>query len=292
MQITHLQAFVTIYETRSFAKTAAQLYLSQSAVSQQLKRIEQELGYALFTRNKHEVCPTSAGDTFYPYARHIVRLMGEAEEALAQCGSGFSMHFVDRDVHDPLHSALFRLSSAHPDVSVNIFPPLRSDAFTNADALDEGHLYLVRKAWIVDRRIHFAQLGEARFACVLSPTDPLFQRESLSASDIRERRVLLTRVSLVTPGPYMGEILRHLKAHLSMEQIEFEANAALIAAKVLKEPGRYITVLPAYVTMPEQDRLARLPFIEVGASPLGFAYIGTLSPVMKRFISFSREAFL
>lgn len=70
--------FCTVVNTGSFTRTAHQLGYTQSAVSQMIKALEEELGTTLVERRKDGVCLTGDGREFYPYIRDIVL----AEKAL------------------------------------------------------------------------------------------------------------------------------------------------------------------------------------------------------------------
>lgn len=80
MENFRLKVFRTVAAEASFRRAAERLHLSQPAVSQQIRALEEELGVALFDRGKGRVHLTDAGATLLPWARKGARL---AEEALA-----------------------------------------------------------------------------------------------------------------------------------------------------------------------------------------------------------------
>jgi len=73
-----LQAFVTVADQRSFTRAAAALNRTQSAVSMQIKRLEERVGVELFHRTKANVDLSSAGEGLLGYARRILTLNDEA----------------------------------------------------------------------------------------------------------------------------------------------------------------------------------------------------------------------
>ena len=73
-----LQAFVAVADRRSFTRAAAALNRTQSAVSMQIKRLEDRLGVQLFHRTKANVDLSSAGEGLLGYARRILTLNDEA----------------------------------------------------------------------------------------------------------------------------------------------------------------------------------------------------------------------
>lgn len=66
-----LRTFITIVECGSFSEAAARLYTSQSALSQQIRSLEKQLGFELFNHQSRRMKLTQAGENFYPHARQI-----------------------------------------------------------------------------------------------------------------------------------------------------------------------------------------------------------------------------
>ncbi len=78
MDIRALRAFVAVAETESFTRAGRRLKVTQSAVSQQVRSLEQSLGTPLFTRQSRNIALTQAGDVLLPYARQIIAKVEEA----------------------------------------------------------------------------------------------------------------------------------------------------------------------------------------------------------------------
>jgi len=84
LDIHLLRAFVTVARERSFTRAAARLMRTQSAVSMQVRRLEQNLGKLLLVRNSKRVRLTDSGETFFPFAERILRLNDEALNEIGQ----------------------------------------------------------------------------------------------------------------------------------------------------------------------------------------------------------------
>src|SRR5476649_440013 len=80
MQIQQLRTFYEVATTGSFTAAAARLYLTQPAVTQQVRALENELGFPLFERLGRRVRLTPAGEALLPYPTRLLALM---EESLA-----------------------------------------------------------------------------------------------------------------------------------------------------------------------------------------------------------------
>lgn len=81
MDLRQIEYIVKIADEGSITKAAAQLYISQSGLNQQLLKLEKELGVPLFHRSKYELRPTQAGQIYLTYGR---RILEEKREAYAR----------------------------------------------------------------------------------------------------------------------------------------------------------------------------------------------------------------
>src|SRR6202012_971820 len=88
--IDALRTIVVGSELGSFARASIQLGRSQSAISMQLKRLEQQAGRPLFQRNGRGLVPTEAGDALLAYARRIIELHDEAAVTLGSTAQAAS----------------------------------------------------------------------------------------------------------------------------------------------------------------------------------------------------------
>ena len=77
MLLKQMKYFITVVDLHSFTEAAEQCFISQSAISQQIKALEKELGVRLFERSKRQFSLTAAGEYFY---RHGKVLLDEIED--------------------------------------------------------------------------------------------------------------------------------------------------------------------------------------------------------------------
>lgn len=77
MEIRQLQYAVQIFHEKNFSRAAEKLHIAQPSLSQQLAKLEKELGVALFHRTTNSVEPTHAGEVFVAKAQQILDLIGQ-----------------------------------------------------------------------------------------------------------------------------------------------------------------------------------------------------------------------
>ena len=82
MELRQLKYLVSIGEAGTFTAAAKQMYISQSALSQQVKSIEEELGVPLFDRSRNRLQFTQAGELLHQRAKRIVKEVDDAKTAI------------------------------------------------------------------------------------------------------------------------------------------------------------------------------------------------------------------
>jgi DNA-binding transcriptional LysR family regulator len=118
--IAVLRTLIAVDELGSFARAAAKVGRSESAVSLQLKRLEEQVGFPLFQRTGRNMTLTDAGDALIRNARRLVELNDEAFSALPTASVAGTVRLgVPPDVAETWMSvALIRVARAYPAIRV------------------------------------------------------------------------------------------------------------------------------------------------------------------------------
>ena len=168
MQLHQLEYFVAVARQLHFTRAAEELHVAQPSVSQQIRKLETELGVRLFHRMKRRVALTPAGETLLPRARQV---LSDIEEARAE-------------VQDLAGLSRGRLAvGAPPSVSTTLLP--RAMAAFHAEY--PGVTLSLREAGSGDL-IRYLEQGELDLAVVIMParhpalhTTPLLDEELVLA---------------------------------------------------------------------------------------------------------------
>lgn len=117
---TLLRSFVAIVDTGSMLNAAEQVYVTQSALSLQIKRLEELVQQALFTREGRRLVLTQAGDVLLDYSRRVLTLHDEAVAAVrAGHFAGPVRVGVVQDFAETLLTGLLaRFAELHPDSQI------------------------------------------------------------------------------------------------------------------------------------------------------------------------------
>ena len=139
LDMTALRSFVAVAESGGVTKAAYFLNLTQSAVSMQLKRLEQGLNLGLFDRGGRTIGLTTSGEQLLGYAKRMLALNDEIYGRLtAQQYEGEVVLGVPHDILYPaIPQVLQRLSAAYPRVKVRLissFTTMLRDTFARGEA--------------------------------------------------------------------------------------------------------------------------------------------------------------
>ena len=253
MELRQLRYLDAVARHRSFTKAALDVPVAQSALSQQVGRLERELGVELLRRNTRRVEVTEAGEIVLERAR---RALAEVDgvradlEALQGLVRG-TLRVGGVPAVGPVHPAalIADFTRAHPGVAVTV---LEDVAFKLLDQLRDGDLDLVMALVDPDAfdRLEGVRLLDEELV-VLAPLDHPLAR----AKRVRVER--LAGEALVTYGA--GSALREALLTLVPEgRFVAEANELEIV-KELTARGLGVTLIPRSVVASDGDRLAIRP---------------------------------
>jgi DNA-binding transcriptional LysR family regulator len=122
IDVDQLRTFIAIVETGSFTKAAEVVHKTQSAVSMQMKRLEERLGRPIFARDGRASKLTEDGERLLDYARRIIKLNVEALAAFddAELTGRVRLGLPDDYADRYLPEIMARFSRAYPGVELTI----------------------------------------------------------------------------------------------------------------------------------------------------------------------------
>ena len=124
-----LRSFVAVADCGNFTRAAERLHLTQSTVSQQVRRLEEDAGCRLLDRSQRRVVATVEGERLLGYARRILALQEEARDALGDLGSAGVLRLgVPEDfAAERLMPLLAAFAANHPGTRLEVTSGLGPD---------------------------------------------------------------------------------------------------------------------------------------------------------------------
>lgn len=185
MELKRLRCFLEVARLQNFSKAAKVMYLSQTAVSQQIAALEEMMHVKLFERDKKEVKLTIAGEAFLPDAKRLVKLYDNAvlrTQAYAQGVDGiiklgfFSM--LDRDI---MSTVIADFHEKYPNTQISIVQCNYEDMKNNIlnDTIELGFCFHLDSTELEELKVS-EQLPKL---CV-NRNHPLASKSFVTAEDI------------------------------------------------------------------------------------------------------------
>jgi len=165
--LRYFKTFLVAAETGSFSATGARLGLTQSAVSTQIRRLEEDLGCTLFDRSGKSVSLSEEGRQMLADASRIVSIYESMKGARSQRDMApLDLGAVSTVQASLLPRAMQRFRTAFPDTHVNIVPGMSTQLLTQVDARELDIAVLVKPRLGIPPELKWVPLIKERFVAV------------------------------------------------------------------------------------------------------------------------------
>ncbi len=294
MTIQQLSYFLAAVEHGSFAGAAEALHLAQPSVSEQVRRLEDELGVALFHRIGRGLMPTEAGQALRPHAEQVLAELDAARDAVAdvrELRGGTAAFGVFGSARYYLGTAVVRaFHRRHPDVRIRLVGQNSSEvvAAIRAGKLEAGIVVLPIDDTGLELR---PAMRDELLAC---SADPARLRSAMTVERFARRPLILYDVSFGAEDPTRRQLVElaqragvQLDVAVDVEDPEIALDLAAqgfgdtIAARgTLHAQGRALS-----------RRLGWVPFAEPVYDDFAFAWRrgARLSPATRAFVGAAEE---
>jgi len=236
MHTRQLEYFLAVAEELHFRRAAERLHMTQPPLSQQIAALEDELGVALFVRDRRKVALTEAGQSLLADARAILAALETARQRAVDIGSGragrLSVGFVGPAIDGPLPGDIRRYREAHPGVALDLH-----EATTAAllERLKGGTLdaAVVRLIGHDATGLACVEYHRERYVLAVPVGDPLAARSSIPLSVLDGRPLILAPRGL-NPVLFDAWAAAFAEAgarmHVAQEVVTKHTSVALVAA--------------------------------------------------------------
>lgn len=255
MELRHLRYFLVVAEEGHFTRAAERLGMQQPPLSQQIRALEDELGFALFRRHPKGAALTVGGEAFLAEARAILKQVDTAVERAGRVSRGvegsLSVGFTSSAAAHHLIPALMRAFRARwPDVALS-FRERNAAELTEAVAQGKLDIAFLRRPVSRPDGVRFDTLLEEEMLLVLPAGHPALSAlpahaagtlPALPLGALRDESFILVRRS-GAPGMYGNLVEACVQAgfvpQVAMEVERMLTNISLVAA------GAGVSAVPA-----------------------------------------------
>ncbi|MBR5490804.1 MAG: LysR family transcriptional regulator [Oscillospiraceae bacterium] len=195
MNLNQLRYFVTLAETESFTKAAVAHYISQTAITQQIRALEESVGAKLVNRDSRPVSLTSAGRVFLKEAREILERMDNAlwrtREASTGLEGNLRIGYTKGYEHSDIAKHLRNFHRAYPNVLLSCY---RCDTDMLAAGLVNGE-YDIIFTWDStnirqEENLELRLFENVPLKVALYANHPLARRKELTRKDLKQENIL------------------------------------------------------------------------------------------------------
>ena len=239
-----LQSFVAIVETGSFTRAAERIHLTQSTLSQQMRRLEQQLGCTLLDRSGRQVVTTAQGETLLGLARRILGLLAQAGDRVGEASLPLRLGVPEDFAAGAMTAVLAAFARQYPEVRLEVQSDL-SHALWQAFEAGELDLALIKQG-----------RGQG---------EPIARwREPLAWVDSRDwpagERDPVPLVVFPSEGLYRRQITDALDARGIAWRIAY-VSASLASLQGAVSAGIGVSLLPTRLLQPDQVELTHWPSV-------------------------------
>ena len=250
MQIRQLEYFVAVSEQLNFTKAARQFFISQTAVTQQIKVLEEELGVRLFDRNNRRVVLTPAGKTFLEDAKAILRRTRDACDRAKRADTVFTgkldIGFVKGYEKTNLSDVLSDFHVHYPNITLTLTRENVAELYDGILNKNLDVILNIRYSMDDLEDIEFQIVRQYPLLAVMPASHPLSHRISIQRSELKGYPL----VDIKKSEDRYGETATILNAFTSagflpnVQYVSDDIETSILAVAA----GLGYALLPSYIT--------------------------------------------
>jgi DNA-binding transcriptional LysR family regulator len=290
-----LEVFCKIMELRSFSRAAEAVLLTQPTVSGHIKTLEEELGLRLFDRAGKSVTPTRAGELLHGYARRILALREEAQQAISEHKGGLRGHLAVGGSSIPgayiLPPLLAAFKREHPEVTIGLHI---SGSHEIVRSVIEGAAEVgMVGARFEEGRVQYEPFAEDELVLAVGTKHPWARRSTVRPTELAGQAFIMRERGSGTRKVMEETLARHDlepgSLHVALEvtgneavrqAVKAGAGVAVISRRAIEDDIRCELIVPLRL---QGVKLVRDVFLVTHKSR-------SRSPLGKTFLSFLQQS--
>ncbi|HIW88869.1 MAG TPA: LysR family transcriptional regulator [Candidatus Ligilactobacillus excrementipullorum] len=276
MNFTQLRCFVRTIDNSSFTIAAESLNFSQSAVSKNIKDLENEVGVILINRAHHRISLTEAGKYFYKIANNILQEMDYSVAYLRGQKNGVGtllrIGFFNSPFEQQIMPFVLRnLKKFDPDLNAQFSITLKD----TIAALLNHHIDVCLVPHDVVANIdglNFEPLVTGRLVVACSHDSNLRKKQQVSVQDLKKQNIFLIEPD--TTLHFQTKFQNYLVTELGTENVKYVQD--FFTMLIYVKAGWGIGVLPNFIADLTVQEVSFIPLASREIPPYGIAYVDSV----------------
>ena len=266
MNLRALRVFVGVVDDGTLTRAASRMHLSQSAASRLLSILEEELGAALFAREKRRMRPTAAAEALYPEAVRILGQVGALPELVAGASAPPPLRVICQTRLVPALAvpAIARMARSRPDLRIGLEAAPRRELARRL--LAGRHDVAIATLPLPIEGVEARPLGSLPLDILLPREHPLASRAALASEDLAGVAYIALDESTVAR--------RMADAAGALPRPAIEVSSGSAAYRLVARGLGFAVADPIAVEPELWDRLALVPWRRAPAMTIGVADVG------------------
>lgn len=281
-----VEYFTAVAEELHFGRAAERLHIAQPSLSQQIRRLEAQLGVQLLERNSRNVRLTPAGDALLREGRRILAQAQRAITATRAAGAELlTVGFYGSAGTALLPAVLAAFQERRPMTEVSV----REILFGGIDEILDGKVNVAFTRLLPDQtELEVEIIGTEPRVVALASAHPLAGRETLTFADLAGESFIVNPMFAQDgpPARWLAEQRRHgLPGHVAAEARSPQEIIALVGA------GRGVCLVPAAAALHDRRTdIAYVPVTDAEPAVVSLAWLPDRSSTMiETFVATARE---
>jgi LysR family transcriptional regulator, transcriptional activator of the cysJI operon len=241
MHIESLKVFCDLIDTRSFSKAAAKNFISQSAVSQQVRAFEELFNRQLVERNRKGLAPTAAGEAFYKGCREILDRYHALGEELKDMGNIVSGQVRVATIYSvglhELSQVVKNFIKSYPQTNIHIEYSRANKVYD--DVINGANDFGIVAYPTSSPQLEVIPFRSDRLALICYPEHRLSQAKKVSISELKDERL----IGFERDIPTRKAVDKMLRDHQITPDYVMEFDN-IETMKSYVEAGQGITIMP------------------------------------------------
>jgi len=297
MNLNQLEYFVSVADNLNFTKAANQCFISQTAMTQQIRSLEKTVGVPLFIRDKHHVELTTAGKTYLREARAILERSDEAIRLARSASTGLEgelkVGFLSGYGQSDCSDIMRNFCATYPGVKLSLYRDTLSGL---TDSLNKGECdvaFMLSSGKKYQDRINYSYIRSYPLMAVLYQGHPLSGRENLTYSDLADEKFIIMQPAARARADMEEILLMYERGGFIPNIIALEKEPETILLMI--SIGMGISLMPEYIIRIHQKNpdLKIVPMVKPDGSAetldVEIAWSKESgNPVVEKFVNFCK----